>query len=132
MRFPVGHTTGKLFGAAALLLALAAVPTALAGEADILDATASREPGGTWRISATVAHADTGWDHYADRFEVLAPDGTVLGTRVLLHPHVTEQPFTRTLTGLDIPDGVTKIVLRAHDSVHGYGGAEFTVTLTAE
>ncbi|WP_051332206.1 hypothetical protein [Cucumibacter marinus] len=132
MRFPVGSTTGTVFGAAALLLALAAAPSALAGEADIRDASASREPDGTWRISATIAHADTGWDHYADRFEVLAPDGTVLGTRVLLHPHVTEQPFTRSLTGLDIPDGVSEIVVRAHDSVHGYGGTQLVVTLPAE
>ena len=42
----------------------------------------------------TVQHADTGWDHYADAWEVLAPDGTVLGTRTLLHPHTDEQPFT--------------------------------------
>lgn len=132
MRFPVGSTTGLISGVAALLLALAAAPSALAGEADILDATAVREPGGSWRISATIAHDDTGWDHYADRFEVLAPDGALLGTRVLLHPHVTEQPFTRSLTGLDIPEGVTEVFLRAHDSVHGYGGAEITVTLPAE
>ena len=78
---------------------------AAAGEADVIEAKANKQSNGTWRISATVRHADTGWDHYANRFEVLAPDGTVLGTRVLLHPHVDEQPFTRSLSGVEIPDG---------------------------
>ena len=26
----------------------------------------------------TVRHADTGWDHYADKWDVVAPDGAVL------------------------------------------------------
>lgn len=69
-------------------------------------------------------HADEGWDHDADRFEVLAPDGTVPGTRVLLHPHVEEQPFTRSLGDVTIPAGIESVRIRAHDSVHGYGGAE--------
>ena len=65
----------------------------------------------------------------ANRFEVLAPDGTVLGTRVLLHPHVDEQPFTRSLSGVEIPDGITEIRVRAGDSVHETGGAEVTINL---
>jgi hypothetical protein len=46
-----------------------------------------------------------------------------------LHPHENEQPFTRSLTGVAIPDGVTEVTIRAHDSVDGYGGKEFTVAL---
>ena len=61
---------------------------------------------------------------------MLAPDGTVLGTRVLVHPHETEQPFTRSLGGVEIPETVAEVTLRAHDSVHGYGGKEVTVRLT--
>ena len=75
----------------------------------------------------TVRHADTGWDHYANRWDVLAPDGTILGTRTLFHPHENEQPFTRSLTGVSIPDGVTSVTIRAHDSLHGASGREFTV-----
>ena len=37
----------------------------------------------------------TGWEHYANKWDVVGPDDTILGTRVLLHPHVNEQPFTR-------------------------------------
>jgi hypothetical protein len=112
----------------ALVLLLAALP-ARAGEATVLKVEARPEAGGAWRFSVTVAHADTGWDHYADRWEVLAPDGTVLGTRVLLHPHENEQPFTRSLGGVQVPDGVTRVTLRAHDSVHGLGGREVRVEL---
>jgi hypothetical protein len=74
-----------------------------------------------------VRHADTGWDHYANRWDVLAPDGTVLGTRTLLHPHENEQPFTRSLSGVSVPEGVRSVTIRANDSVHGEGGREVTV-----
>ncbi len=102
---------------------------ALAGEADVIAVEAAQEGDNTWRFSVTVRHADEGWDHYADRWQVVAPDGTVLGTRVLLHPHENEQPFTRSLGGVVIPEGVDEVVVRAHDSVHGDGGAEIQVKL---
>ena len=76
----------------------------------------------------TVKHADTGWDHYANAWEVVGSDGTIYGTRVLAHPHVDEQPFTRTGKAV-IPRGVTAVIIRARDSVHGYGGIEKTVEL---
>lgn len=111
-------------------LALAAILLplpVLAGEADVLDATAERT-GDQWRISATIRHADTGWDHYANGFEIVAPDGTVLGTRILYHPHVEEQPFTRSHT-LTIPDGIAEVTVRALDSVHEGAGASVTIPL---
>lgn len=79
-----------------------------------------------YRVSVTVKHADEGWDHYADKWDVLDEAGNILGTRVLMHPHVDEQPFTRSLT-LSIPMNVKNVTIRAHDKVHGYGGSEFTV-----
>lgn len=60
---------------------------------------------------------------------MLAPDGTVLGTRTLLHPHLNEQPFTRSLTDVRIPDGVTEVTVRARDSIHGHGGKTLTVAV---
>jgi hypothetical protein len=79
-----------------------------AGEADVLDVAATSTGDRTWRFDVTVQHEDTGWDHYADAWEVLAPDGTVLATRTLLHPHTDEQPFSRSLTGVSVPDGMTR------------------------
>ena len=63
------------------------------------------------------------------RYTVVAPDGTVLGERVLLHPHVDEQPFTRSLGGVEVPADVTSVTIRAHCGVDGLGGAEIEVTL---
>lgn len=93
---------------------------AAAGEPVVVGAEAAQS-GGAWRFDVTVEHADTGWDHYADAWEVLGPDGGRLGIRELLHPHVDEQPFTRSLTGVAIPEGVASVEIRARDSVHGWG-----------
>jgi len=114
---------------AALLVYLLPMAHAVAGEADVVDAKVVLENDGTWRIHVTVAHDDEGWDHYADRWEIRTEDGRLIGTRVLLHPHENEQPFTRSLGGLAIPEDVTTLVVKANDSVHGGGGAEFRVTL---
>ena len=103
-----------------LIAALLVAPPALADDPVVVGAAAI-ETGGTWRFDVTVRHADTGWDHYADGWKVEAPDGTELGYRKLLHPHETEQPFTRSLTGVTIPEGVTSVTITAHDSVHGWG-----------
>lgn len=101
---------------------------ASAGEADVVGVEVARS-GATWSFEVTVRHADAGWDHYADKWDVVAPDGSVLATRTLHHPHVNEQPFTRSLGGVEIPDGIEAVILRAHDSVHGYGGEEVRVVL---
>ena len=118
-----------ILGALAVAVFGFSFTTALAGEADVIAVEAVQEGDNTWRFSVTVRHADEGWDHYADRWQVVAPDGTVLGTRVLLHPHENEQPFTRSLGGVVIPEDVREVVVRAHDSVHGDGGAEIQVKL---
>jgi hypothetical protein len=113
-----------------LLAALLLLPNlASAGEADIVDVKAVQSADGSWRFDVAVRHDDEGWDHYADKWEVLTPDGDLLGERVLLHPHENEQPFTRSQSGIVIPDEVSEVVIRAHDSVHEWGGAERTVTL---
>ena len=109
-------------------LALAAV-AARAGEADVVGAAAREIGDGVYRFQVTVRHADEGWDHYADAWQVVAPDGAVLATRVLAHPHVNEQPFTRNLSGIVIPDGIAFVRVRVRDSVHGHGGREVEVVV---
>jgi hypothetical protein len=111
-----------------ILSLMIAAPLA-AGEADVLEVEVINTGSGTYRFSATIRHADTGWDHYANRFEAIAPDGKILGTRTLYHPHVNEQPFTRSQSGVLIPRGVSQVTVRAGDSVHGIGGEQQTVTL---
>ncbi|WP_323795738.1 hypothetical protein [Nisaea sp.] len=102
---------------------------ASAGQADIEKVDVERAADGSYSFHVTVRHADTGWDHYANAWSVLAPDGTLLGERVLYHPHVDEQPFTRSLSGVSIPDGISKVIVRARDSQHGEGGRSLEVEL---
>lgn len=86
---------------------------------------------GVWRFDVTVRHDDTGWDHYADEWQVLdGKTGDILGARTLAHPHVEEQPFTRSQSGIEIPSNTSTVVVRAKCNVHGFGGREIVVDLT--
>lgn len=114
-----------VFALSVFLLAAAAH----AGEADIVAAEARQSADGTWSFDVTVVHADEGWDHYADAFDVLSLDGQLLSQRILAHPHVNEQPFTRSLGGVVIDEQITQVKIVARDSVHAYGGAEMIVGL---
>lgn len=79
--------------------------------------------GSTWTFTVTVEHRDDGWEHYADAWEIVnIEDGKVLARRILAHPHENEQPFTRSLAGVLIPEGVQSVLIRARCNVHGYGG----------
>lgn len=99
-----------------------------AGEADVLFVKLTKLAGGVYRFDVTVAHADTGWDHYADGWQVLDLDGNLLGERILAHPHEREQPFTRSTT-VAVPAGVARVRVRAHDKVHEFGGKEVVVEI---
>jgi len=99
-----------------------------AGEADVVNVTIESLGDGRFRINATVAHDDTGWDHYANRWDVLNEAGEVIGVRELAHPHVNEQPFTRS-TLVTIPKSVKTITVRANDSVHELGGKTFEIAV---
>ena len=101
---------------------------ALAGDVEIVAADATRSGSG-WRFDVTLRHGDTGWDHYADAWRVVAPDGSVLGTRTLYHPHVDEQPFTRSLSGVSIPAGIKEVTIEARDSVHGWAETAMSLKL---
>lgn len=101
---------------------------ATAGETLVENVTA-RQSGGAWTFNVTVRHNDSGWDHYADIWTVNTTDGKELGRRVLAHPHENEQPFTRSLSGVDIPAGTSQVVIRAHDTVHGWSSKTYTVKL---
>ena len=114
-----------------LVLLVTTNPSAFAGEADVLDVDVSCNSDSTCRFDVTVKHDDEGWKHYANRWEVLSPDGKILATRVLAHPHDNEQPFTRSLGKVKIPSDLVEVVVRAHDLVHEYGGKEFVVQLSS-
>ncbi|MFT5062247.1 MAG: hypothetical protein ACI9KS_000161 [Sulfitobacter sp.] len=81
------------------------------------------------RLSVSLSHPDTGWAHYADGWSVFAPNRTEIGTRVLAHPHVEEQPFTRSLSLSNLPKGLTHLVITATCN-EGDTSAPFHLTLT--
>jgi len=105
-----------------VLATVGVVLAAMAGadEAKVLHVDAE-QAGDLWSFRVTISHEDTGWEHYADGWGVYLKDGTKLGYRVLAHPHVREQPFTRSLGGVPIPKGVKQVEIRPRDSLHGVG-----------
>lgn len=102
----------------------------MSGCADVIDVEIVADgDDGSFTFRVTVASPDEGWDKYADEWVVRSPDGATLGTRTLAHPHVDEQPFTRSLSDVRIPAGIASVVVAARDSVAGYCGAEFEVAV---
>lgn len=113
----------------ATLAGVALANPAQAGDADVTAVAVRQAGSGVYDFDVTVRSADTGWERYADRLEVLRADGTVLGTRVLDHPHEAEQPFTRDLYGVRIPAGIGTVQVRAHFKPTGFGSRAATVTI---
>jgi hypothetical protein len=102
--------------------------TAAGGCADVFDVEVTQTSQGVYNFAVTLASPDEGWDKYADSFEVRSLSGEVLGTRVLAHPHVEEQPFTRSLIGVKTTE--TSVVVTASDLVEGFCGKELTFELS--
>ncbi|MBH0009772.1 hypothetical protein [Salinibacterium sp. SWN1162] len=88
-------------------------------------------PAGTnlFDFAVTISSAYDTPEQYADGWHVLAPDGTVLGEHTLSHDHASEQPFTRTQLGVEIPPGITEVTIEGRDQANGYGGTTITVEL---
>lgn len=89
----------------------------------------TQAPSGQWRFDVTLTHPDSGWDHYADGWRIEDASGNQLGLRALAHPHVDEQPFTRSLAGVAIPDDIAQVYVRARCNIDGWSDAVFQVTL---
>ena len=123
------HKQNKTNVFATSLLALMVLSTADAGEVKILAADFASNGDNRWPGNVTLQHDDTGWDHYADNWRVVDSAGKTLGERVLHHPHVDEQPFTRGLGGVLVPEGTTMVYIEAHDNVHGWTSKRLEVDL---
>lgn len=123
--------------AAYVLLPAALVPLVIlpwtfvrADEPDISDVRVSCKNKSLCDFAVTVRHDDSGSEHYADKWEVLSLNGEVLATRVLHHPHVGERTFTRSLANVPVPLSIRQVIVRVHDSVHGYGSTQFRVDIS--
>ena len=110
------------------LMGLAA-STAFADPPEVAAARVTQS-GDAWRFDVTISHpGETGWDDYADGWRVELADGSELGTRELLHPHVNEMPFTRSLGSVVIPAGTQSVYIRARTNVEGWNDTTLEVPL---
>ncbi|MEM8706553.1 MAG: hypothetical protein AAGE98_08855 [Actinomycetota bacterium] len=96
---------------------------------DVVDAEAMQAADGTWRFDVTLSSPYDTPERYADAWRVLAPDGSVLGVRELAHDHQNEQPFTRSLSGVVIPDDLDRVVIEGRDQLSSWGGRTLELVL---
>ena len=95
---------------------------------DVVDAVAESTDG-EWRFDVTLSSPYDTPERYADAWRIVGPDGAVFGVRELAHDHQNEQPFTRSLSGVEIPVGVTTVTIEGRDQLNGWGGATLTLDL---
>jgi len=110
-------------------LAISLMQQAHANEVEIVNVYLQETDSG-WRAEVTLKHADASWEHYADAWRIVDTEGRLLKTRVLYHPHINEQPFTRSLSGIAIPSDKTVVYVEAHDKQHGWSSQRVKVDLT--
>jgi hypothetical protein len=96
---------------------------------DVIDVEVTSSPDGTWAFAVTIRSPYDSPDRYADAWRVLGPDGEEYGRRILTHDHAGEQPFTRSVSGVEIPDAVTEVTVQGRDLLSGWGGATVLVDL---
>ncbi|RLE26826.1 MAG: hypothetical protein DRJ50_00020 [Actinobacteria bacterium] len=111
--------------------AAVATDTDAAGEQrfpDVIDASAELTNLG-WAFDVTVSSPYDSADRYADAWRVVGPDGTVYATRELAHDHAAEQPFTRSIQSVEIPEEVAVVTIEGRDQTNGWGGSVFELTL---
>ena len=104
--------------ASALLLALS--HSSKANNISILATAIIHQSHGEYLVNVKLEHRDTGWQHYADEWRTVDSQGNILGSRVLQHPHVNEQPFTRALSNVKLSNELDTVYIEAHDKVHGW------------
>jgi hypothetical protein len=96
---------------------------------DVVDVTVEEAGADTYTFRVTISSPYDTPERYADGWRVMDADGTVYGEHTLMHDHASEQPFTRTQSGVEIPDDLTEVIVEGRDIEHGYGGETVTVEL---
>jgi len=96
-------------------------------EANVVDVDVETVGEARYRFDVTLIHDDDGEDGYANWWQVESLDGTRLGRRELAHAHGTQE-FTRSAE-VDVPAGLSCVVVRGHDQTHEYGGRAMLVNV---
>ena len=111
-------------------LVLAVSHSSKANDINILAAAIIHQSHGEYLVNVKLEHHDTGWQHYADEWRLVDNKGNILGSRVLQHPHVHEQPFTRSLSNVKLSSELQAVFIEAHDKVHGWTKSRLMIDLT--
>lgn len=111
-------------------LVLAVSHSSKANDINILAAAIIHQSHGEYLVNVKLEHHDAGWQHYADEWRLVDNKGNILGSRVLQHPHVHEQPFTRSLSNVKISSELETVYIEAHDKVHGWTKNRLMIDLT--
>lgn len=101
-----------------------------ADDVQIIQASFVQGEKGSWNINVTLKHGDEGWKHFSNAWRVVDKQGNVLANRVLGHPHVNEQPFTRGLSNISIPKKIQIVFIEAHDLKHGWAPKRLKVDIS--
>ena len=96
---------------------------------DVVSVKVEVAQSGVFNFDVTVSSPYDTPSRYADGFRVSTIEGKLLGERKLMHDHQTEQPFTRDLYSVKIPEEIKKVVVQARDQKYGYGGKTVEVML---
>ncbi len=118
-----------LFNKSLVLAGLLLSTSVFANDVEIIKVVLTKNTG-TWRVDVTLKHADEGWKHYADGWRLVDEKGNEIGKRTLYHPHVNEQPFTRSLSGFVMPGNKKIIFVEAHDLKHGWSPNRVKIDMT--
>lgn len=96
---------------------------------DIVMVDVTSSGGDSFDFDVTVSSPYDTPERYADGWRIMTPEGVVLGEHMLTHDHASEQPFTRSQNGVQIPADITEVVVEGRDQANGYGGQTRTVKL---
>ena len=118
----------KKFFVLVFVFAVTGLQSLSASEVKIVNVKAEKQRSG-WVFHVTLKHNDTGWKHYADAWRVVNKKGKELAKRTLFHPHEHEQPFTRSLSDIQLPANVGDVFVEAHDNVSGWSKQRYKVKL---
>lgn len=96
---------------------------------DVINVSVTQTGDARYRFDVTLSSPYDSPERYADAFRVKTAESQTLGVRELLHHHANEQPFTRSLNNVEIPDGIAEVIVQGRDQTYGYGGAAKSVVL---
>lgn len=93
----------------------------------IIAAALTPNSDGTWSMAVTLSSTYDTPERYADGWRVLDEQGNIIGDRPLGHDHQGEQPFTRSTSGIVIPEGTSTLTIEARDQQYGWSPDTFTI-----